>query len=552
MSAGVFAAPPAVAQVARTGFFGMRMLRLVRADVLERTRRPGYLITLLVMVWIAQHMLPENGAGYRTFVTDETYRPVYNAAWVGTITALLTGVWFMLVGFYLVRGSVERDRRTGVGQVLAATRMSSLTYLWSRVLSHLAVLGSQALVVAAVALVQQQLLAEDRRLDLAATLLPFLTLTLPMASLTAAAAVLFDCIRVLRGGIGNIVWFVLLGMLLSSGGMQTAGTPLWRDATAGRLVAEDVRRTLHALHPETASHPAEFSMGVNINPRYRGQHVTTFEWRGMRWNVAALAARLPLMALALLLVFAAAIPFDRFDAAAQAARPAPARPWWPQRAAPASAARVGVTAARLTVASRGFALFGVARAELALLLKDASPWWYAGLLGLLIAQALVPLTALRTIVLPIASFWPALLWSSLGQRERRHDTGGILFSCPQPVSRLLPAAWAAGALLMMLAGVIGLLRFALGGEGTAVAGWCLSAALVPAFALACGVWTGSAKFFEVGYLFVWYTGPMHHLAMFDYTGVTSPRTAALWGVYAALTVGFFALAWVGRVRQASN
>jgi hypothetical protein len=135
----------------------------VIADVLERTRRPGYLVSLLVMAWIAQHMLPPNGANYRTFVIDDFYRPAYNAAWVGTLTALLTAMWFLFVGFYLVRGSVERDRRTGVGQILAASRLKTFTYLWSRVLGNLTVLGSQAAVVAGMALVQQQILGEDRR-----------------------------------------------------------------------------------------------------------------------------------------------------------------------------------------------------------------------------------------------------------------------------------------------------------------------------------------------------------------------------------------------------
>ena len=68
--------------------------------------------------------------------------------------------------------------------------------------------------------------------------------------------------------------------------------------------------------------------------------------------------------------------------------------------------------------------------------------------------------------------------------------------------------------------------------------------------LALGVWTGSAKFFEVLYLFAWYVGPMHHLPDVDYTGVTAARTPLLWAVYATLTALLFVLAWWGRRRQA--
>ena len=54
---------------------------------------------------------------------------------------------------------------------------------------------------------------------------------------------------------------------------------------------------------------------------------------------------------------------------------------------------------------------------------------------------------------------------------------------------------------------------------------------------------------EVLYLFLWYIGPMHHVAELDYTGVTTPRSSMLWIVYTAATVLLFIAAWVGRSRQ---
>jgi hypothetical protein len=209
--------------------------------------------------------------------------------------------------------------------------------------------------------------------------------------------------------------------------------------------------------------------------------------------------------------------------------------------------------AALTVAARRPALAGIVRAELALLLRGQSVWWWLGVLGLWIAQLTTSLVALRTVVLPLASIWPALVLSQLGQRERRHDTGALLFSCPRPVARLLPGAWAAGALVMLLVGAPALIRFAcsLGTQGAAgaLAGWFGCAALVSAAALAFGVWTGGSKAFEIIYLFAWYVGPMHHVAELDYTGVTVARTPLLWMTYSALVLVAFALAWAMRTRQ---
>ncbi len=526
------------------------LLRLVLADVLDRTRRPGYLVSLLAMLWLGQHMLPVAGAPYRTMVLHSEFRPLYNAAWVGTLTAMLTGMWFALIGFYQVRGSVERDRRTGVGQVLAASRLGSLTYLTVRVLGNAAVFASQAAMVIVAALIQQQVLGEDRRVDLWATASPFIAIAGPMALTVSAAAVLFDCIRPLRGGLGNIAWFFLFGLFMAGTRMDDPNASAWRDYSGTRVVVEDVRRALEQAHPESASAPHEFSMGVNFSERFRVQQPRTFEWHGMRWTGRTLATRLPWLVLTAALLLLARATFDRF---ATAPRPA-GHAWfalrWPGRRARVGAASAPRAAHELVVARRGFAALGVLRAELSLMLKGTSPWWYVGLLGLWIAQMASPLKSVREIVLPLASFWPALLWSPLGQRERTDATGPVLFSCPRPVTRQLPAAWLAGATVMLLAGAPAVLRFAAAGEWSAVAGWALGAAIVPALALCCGIWSRGRTLFEVLFLFAWYVGPMQRIAWMDYTGVTTPRAPEIWLFYGAATAGLLALAAVGRARQA--
>lgn len=531
--------------IARAGVFA----RVVWAGVLDRTRQGGFLVSLVLMMWLGQHMLPESGAPYRTFVMDADYRPAYGAAWVGTITALLTGLWFLFVGFYLVKGGVERDRRSGVGAVLAATRMSTHTYLWARTLSNVAVFAVQSLVVAAAALVQQWLLGEDRRIDLFATLLPFVFMTGPVALFVSACAVLFDCVRFLRGGLGNIAWFFLIGFLMASSGMDRPGTPAWRDVTGARAVVDQARVAMREAHPDAATHPDEFSMGVNFNPSFKGRLMTTFAWPGMRWTPEALGSRLPLLLLAALIVFAASRVFDRFEGAARSATTRkPAR--WPfAPRTPHATARRGASAQALTVARKGFHPWGVVQAELALLLKGVSPWWWFIALGLAMAQCFVPMKVLTTAILPVVSFWPALLWSQLGHREKANATHDVLFSCPQPILRLLPASWLAGAIVMLLVGAPGVLRLFASGDPAAAAGWCLAAALVPAFALACGIWSGGAKLFEVLYLFIWYIGPLHQVAPLDYTGVTAERSSLLWSVYLGLTVAMAVIAWSGRQRQ---
>ncbi len=555
MSAGVEFLTSTTAPRVRFGPATWRgMWAMAWADFQERTRQPGQLIALLVMAWLTHGMLPPQRAGYRTFTMIDGYRPAYGPEWVGVLVAMLTSVYFLFVGFYLVRGRVERDRRNGVGQVLAATPVTSLGYLASKALSNALVLGSMMLVAMLVALASQQLLGEDRRIDLLAIGLPFLLLTGPVVLFVSAAAVCFDCLPGLRSGVGNIVWFFLLAAILSGTALESsAQNRAILDLVGGRTVSDVAYRDLHAAYPATRGDQRSLSMGVNASPAWKGRAMQTFRWNGMAWSPAMLGVRLFWIVVAGVLVGIAARMFDRFEGVRLHGRPRRAAPFarveqWLHRRAPSSAP-ARVRAASLTVAPRTFAFANLLGAELTLLAKGMPAWWFLGAIGFMIAGAFAPMSALRGAWLPVASFWPVFVWSTLGSREKQFETAGLFFSVAAPVRRMLPAAWLSGTLVMLVIGATGVLRLGLAGDAASVAGWVLGAATVSALALSLGVWTGSGTFFEVFYLFLWYIGPMHHVAEFDYTGVTVARSSALWVVYGALTLVLFGAAWVGRTRQ---
>jgi len=532
----------------------MRLLRLAWADVLERTRRPGYLVSLLVMVWMAHGMLPGDLAGYRTFVFDDRYRPSYGSAWVGTLTAVLTSIYFLFIGFYLVRGTIERDRRSGVGAVLASSRIGKLGYLASKALSHLLVLLSMAAVVAITALVTQQLLGEDRRIDLAAMLTPFLLLTIPVAVFVSASAVLFDATPVIRGGVGNVVWFVLLAVIMASGEMSEGGRSPYRDLMGGGIVARDVIRECRERFPASTAGDSAFSMGLNFNERWKHIRTQRFEWQGIDWRGDPAASRLLWLLIGLGTLGLAVVPFDRFEHAAgalAARRPGRARAPDPaQQAVDSRAAARSI--ASITPARAAFRFDALLRAELLLLFRGQRWWWYAGALGLLIAGLAAPLTGVRQIVLPLASFWPVFVWSALGHREVRDEVASVVFTCARPLHRMLPATWLAGASVALVLGATGVLRLALAGDWSAVAGWIVCAMLAPLLALACGAWSGGGRLFEVLWLFAWYLGPMNRVAFADYTGVVMPRSPQLWLAYGAMLLVLAGFTVWGRARQVAR
>lgn len=529
-------------------------LALARADFLERVRRFGFLVTLGLTVWAARAALPPQGSDYVT-VRIGHHRALYNSAGVGSMIALLTGVFLSLIGFYLVKGAVERDRRTGVGEILGATRMTSTTYVLGKLLSNAAVLMVISAVMLVVAAAMQLVLGEDRRLDLIALVTPFLLLTLPAMLVVAAVAVLFEMVPVLRGGVGNIAYFFLFVLMTSFGTPEAGGRLPIGDPAGMAIVVPSLAEACARQYPDFKPGSGDMAVGINISSLAR--RVTPFRWGGVRWTPAAAGARASWVAVALLLTLLAARLFDRFQAARSVpgagrgsrARRARAESRTAADASPAVAAPAPqVSAANLTVALRAERFAPLLRGELALMLRGLGRWWHLAGLVLAALCLFLPLAGVRAAALPLAAIWPILAWSSMGWRESRFGTDALLFSAPRPLRRQLLAAWLAGALLAAV--ILGpyALRVALTGEGGALFGWLAGTLFIPSFALASGVWTGSGKLFEVGYLLLWYVGPLNHVPQLDYLGAT-PGAHGAHAAFLALALALLALAYAGRARQ---
>lgn len=529
-----------------------RLYHLARADFLERVRRYAFLVTMIASVCLAYAFVPPNPSRYAT-LQIESYRGVYNSAWLGTSLALLCGTFVSMIGFFVVKNAVDRDRQTRVGQILAATPTSKLQYTVGKTLSNFAVLTAMTLAVAVAAIGMQILRAEDRAIDVFQLFSPFILLTLPVLMMTAAVAVLFETIPGLRGGLGNVVFVFAWTGLLSAGAFGRMDSAAVHNDILGVGIAwpgmvEAAARAFPTFDP---AHPS-MSMGINI--KGDGLWVMeTFRWEGIRWTGGMLAWRAMWVGAGLAIGAVAAIPFDRFDPARGFGRVRRRRK---RRGGESLAEDVSVTPApaghvhltplrRTTSAARPGAMIV---AEWKLMTRGLR-WWYVGPLAVVVMSIFMPLENLRHPVLAFAFLWPVLLWSRLGSRERRQGTEPIFFSSPRPLSRQLPAAWIAGIGLSVVVSAPIALRLALAGETGALALWAVGTAFVPALALALGIWTGSSKFFEALYTFLWYA-MVQKVPAFDFTGSLDAAVAGgNAATFAALSVVLFALALLGRRRR---
>lgn len=581
-----------------------QLYAIARADLLDRVRRYSYLVTLGGTLYFAYLV---NAGNVRLAIHGQ--RGIFNSAWIGTLMALSVGGFLSLIGFYLVKNTLDRDRRTGVGEILAATPLSRAAYTLGKALSNFLLLASILALLAVAAGVTQLLAREDTHLDLAALLMPMAALAVPPVALAAALAVLFESVSWLRGSLGNVIFFFLWSAGLSLSAIGTGGN----DLLGFRLVESSFARQ---LAPQAGAPAAAKQGGISLNvgpgdageeevqepastearnaaekpqqPPPQQQKATRqpsraprpprrsgIRWAGVEWTAAVLARRLAWLGLPLAIALLAALPFSRFDPAKEGGRGArrgrrrtmpplpdaalegeelqgegPVRAAALTPAALAGGRRAGERCrpglADWTPGSRALNLV---IAELRLMLRGRGFWWLAAGAGLWFGGLAAPAGDARATLLALAWIWPLALWSALGAREALYGTRPLLLSAPSPPGLQCAAIWAAGAGVTALAGSGVALRMAFAGDARGLLGWLAGCLFIPALALALGTLAGSPRLFEVVYLLLWYAGPMNHVAELDFTGATLPaRAAGVAWIYLTLAAALFAIAWTARSR----
>ncbi len=70
------------------------ILAMVRADLQERTRRTSFLVTVCLIIYLGYAV----NTG-QIFIKLETYRGIYNSAWVGSLMSLVITFFSGLAGF---------------------------------------------------------------------------------------------------------------------------------------------------------------------------------------------------------------------------------------------------------------------------------------------------------------------------------------------------------------------------------------------------------------------------------------------------------------------
>jgi len=252
------------------------LYHLVRADFLERVRRYSFLIVLGAILYLGYAFV----VGQVVLRLDR-YRGLYNSAWVGLLAAITTTFFLSLAGFYIVKNALERDQRTGVGQIIAATPVGKVCYILGKALSNFAVFAVMAAILLLAAVGMQFVRGEDLQIKVWPLVVPFLLILLPTMAVVSAAAVLFETLPWLRGGLGNVAYFFVWVSFITYAYLHPS--PLLD--LLGLSLMED------AFKSAADSMGLAYEGGVSIE-MVEFMSVETVRWEGIVWTAERTAARL--------------------------------------------------------------------------------------------------------------------------------------------------------------------------------------------------------------------------------------------------------------------
>ena len=460
--------------------------------------------------------------------------PALSPPTVGVYSALVATSLLTLVGFFLVRGNIERDRRTRVGELFAASSLSAPSYMLAQFVANATLLcGLLACVVVGAFAVPGKSWAVELR-TVSDVLLPVFLLAVPSLVFVAGIAVILDASPVTSCAAGNVIFFIAWLALLSSSFGASGG-----DFMGSGTVIASLKERTHLLIPPVSNDVALF---IDFPKPHRA-----YEWTGMSWTTAKILQRMLWLG-AGLVVALAAVPIVEllggratiFSTPVTASAPLP-------ESIESSFARWSAGPADTETSS----LRAIIASELGVLQHDLR-WWHVLACAVSVFAGISSESgqAMHRI-LPLAWLWPAGLLATIGSREFVSGVDQILVTNSRATANRVIAASLAGVILMAACGSGVLVRILLGGHSGLILGWLGGALFVPALSLLLGELSRSQRPFEAVYLLIWYLGPIHGNRALDFAGSTIERgnatQGALFVIVAFMMVGL--VVWRRRQRN---
>jgi len=524
----------------------------IEAEVKTRLRSTATAVAAVAILVASFLWIPDPASGGVSIAwgdpAGQLTSSLYNSAYVGASAAVLASLFLSLIGFYLVTGSIRRDRSSGVGAILAATPLSKAAYLGGKIAAHAVYLWTIGLVSLLGGLLVFARFGEGPFEPLA-FLAPWLLFVMPTMAFIATLAVFFDATPGLRGVGGYVLYFFVWIFLLMVLPGQLSGSMVGDKMVEQQAPVYDpiaMGAILQMIQESTPSKPGDVSIGM----QYGIEKLVRIDWPGFHYSLYFFALRCLTFAWMLLPFGLAYLFFDRFDPARKRGSTSKEKK---QRQVAVIDEANGRTPSTTSLA--GLPPVSLAPSTLRAVLAEAKLLWDgAGLLRFLLPVAALAAAVPGPAGLPGAAALLLLLapaLSELAARETLAGTWPLILGQPSVPRSALLWKLAAGLLFTL---TLGLPRFLTSLASPALAfGWLFGLVFLAAFAVAAGALSGGGKLFTGIYVALWYIA-LNGAAFADFAAALSPAPKlATSAIFAGIGLLFAALAWmVEKYRFAST
>ena len=115
--------------------------QVMKADLLERARRPSFLAMCISAMFLAFFSVPDVEAPFVSICMEPgIFRQGSNASWIPIAIALCGGVLFPMIGLSFVKNNISMDRESGLLYGLQSMNMKKGDYVIGKFLSNLSML----------------------------------------------------------------------------------------------------------------------------------------------------------------------------------------------------------------------------------------------------------------------------------------------------------------------------------------------------------------------------------------------------------------------------
>ncbi len=453
-----------------------------KADFLSRARKFSFAAFAAFLVFTVFWFIPKpNNGSFSALVIDpDRILQGSDPSWMPMSAAMCGGMLLCLLGFVFVKNAVQRDIDLGVFPFLQASPLKRSAYVFGKFLSDSLLLLLLFGVIMAASFLTMEISFPGRLISPYAFFTPFLCVV-PGLLFVAALAVLTDCAPGFRKSSGfSTAVFLCFGIFILTLGcfnINPYRIPSVLDMSGFLWMRDSISDAAKAVTGQSVN-----EINLLTPSRANGANLKALAFGGLTPSASYLADKLMLIAVSLLLVFAASLmlPISQKASAASGQRPADKAKTVPERIPSYS--------------------LGLTRCEASILLGDMPAFWWIAAACFWIANWFSPMDTVQSSLFALAFVWMLPVFSKMGCLE--HQTGVL------PVLRTIPGApvqqalscWCTGLAVSLITGLPVLLRLLFSSNPVNFISALVFTFLIPSAALFFGEWTKTNRVFEVFFL----------------------------------------------------